>query len=100
MRAACEGMEALLGERLASFDAIGLCFPDVVIRNRIVGGETHKTHGMRENTALDYEAEFAKITDLTELLRAYVRKGGAVLNTNDGPMAAFTSAVEQAAARG
>ena len=98
VRAACEGMEALLGERLASFDAIGLCFPDVVIRNRIVGGETHKTHGMRENTALDYEAEFAKITDLTELLRAYVRKGGAVLNTNDGPMAAFTSAVEQAAA--
>ena len=96
--AACEGMESLLGDRLESFDAIGLCFPDVVIRNRIVGGETHKTHGMRENRALDYEVEFAKLTDLCGLLRAYVRKGGAVLNTNDGPMAAFASAVEQAAA--
>ena len=96
--AACEGMESLLGERLENFDAIGLCFPDVVIRNRIVGGETHKTHGMRENRALDYEVEFAKLTDLCGLLHAYVRKGGAVLNTNDGPMAAFTSAVEQAAA--
>ena len=96
--AACEGMESLLGERLENFDAIGLCFPDVVIRNRIVGGETHKTHGMRENRTLDYEVEFAKLTDLCGLLRAYVRKGGTVLNTNDGPMAAFTSAVEQAAA--
>lgn len=98
MRAACAGMEALLGEKLQNFDAIGLCFPDVVIRNRIVGGETYKTRGMRDNPDLDYEAEFAKITDLCDHLRAYVREGGAVLNTNDGPMAAFTSAVEQAAA--
>ena len=85
-------------DSLRSFDAIGLCFPDVVIRNRIVGGETYKTRGMRENTALDYEAQFAKITDLCTLLRAYVVPGGAVMNTNDGPMAAFTAAVEQATA--
>lgn len=90
-------MEQAAGS-LRSFDAIGLCFPDVVIRNRIVGGETYKTRGMRENTALDYEAQFAKITDLCTLLRAYVVPGGAVMNTNDGPMAAFTAAVEQAAA--
>ena len=96
--AACEGMESLLGDRLESFDAIGLCFPDVVIRNRIVGGETYKTRGMRANRELDYEKEFSKLTDLCGLLRAYVREGGAVLNVNDGPMAAFTSAVEQAAA--
>ena len=98
MRDACEGMEALLGGRLEGFDAIGLCFPDVVVRGRIVGGETPKTQGMRENRALDYETEFAKLAGLCERLRAYVREGGAVLNTNDGPMAAFTSAVEQAAA--
>ena len=53
---------------------------------------------MRENRALDYETEFAKLAGLCERLRAYAREGGAVLNTNDGPMAAFTSAVEQAAA--
>ena len=79
-------------------DVLGVSFPDVVIRNRIVGGETYKTRGMRENTALDYEAQFARITDLCTLLRAYVVPGGAVMNTNDGPMAAFTAAVEQAAA--
>ena len=83
---------------LRGFDAIGLCFPDVVIRNRIVGGETYKTRGMRENAALDYEAQFAKITDLCMLLQAYTVPGGVVMNTNDGPMAAFTAAVEQAAA--
>lgn len=91
-------MEAAAGEALRSFDAIGLCFPDVVIRNRIVGGETYKTRGMRENVALDYEAQFAKITDLNDALAAYIVPGGAVMNTNDGPMAAFTAAVEQAAA--
>ena len=95
---AVERMEARLGDRLRGFDGIGLCFPDVVIRNRIVGGETHKTQGMRDNPALDYESEFAKLTSLCDILRAYVVPGGAVLNTNDGPMAAFTTAVEQAAA--
>ena len=79
-------------------DVLGVSFPDVVIRNRIVGGETYKTRGMRENAALDYEAQFAKITDLCMLLQAYTVPGGVVMNTNDGPMAAFTAAVEQAAA--
>ena len=83
---------------LRNFDAIGLCFPDVVIRNRIVGGETYKTRGMRENKEIDYESQFAKISDLSDLLQSFVVPGGAVMNTNDGPMAAFTAAVEMAAA--
>ena len=91
-------MEAAAGADLRGFDAIGLCFPDVVIRDRIVGGETYKTRGMRENRELDYEAQFAKITVLADRLRAYCAPGGVVRNTNDGPMAAFTTAVEQAAA--
>lgn len=98
MERGCDEMERAAGAALRNFDAIGLCFPDVVIRNRIVGGETFKTRGMRENTALDYEAQFAKITELNDLLRAYVTEDGAVMDTNDGPMAAFTAAIEQAAA--
>lgn len=96
MEQGAAAMEQAAGQ-LRNFDAIGLCFPDVVIRNQIVGGETYKTRGMRENKALDYEAQFAKITVLCDLLKAYVTKDGAVMNTNDGPMAAFTAAVEQAA---
>jgi hypothetical protein len=92
-----EIMEQAAGSALRNFDAIGLSFPDVVIRNRIVGGETYKTKGMRENPKLDYESEFAKITRLTDELAAYVTPEGVVMNTNDGPMAAFTAAVEQAA---
>ena len=97
MERGAAAMEQAAGA-LRDFDAIGLCFPDVVIRNQIVGGETYKTRGMRENTALDYESQFAKITGLSDLLKAYVTPNGAVMNTNDGPMAAFTAAVEQAAA--
>lgn len=98
IEAAVADMEATLGERLRNFDGIGLCFPDVVIRNRIVGGETHKTYGMRMNGDVDYEVQFAKITGLCDILKAYTTPEGAVMNTNDGPMAAFTTAVEQAAA--
>ncbi len=95
-----EAMERSAGGKLRSFDAIGLCFPDVVIGNRIVGGETFKTRGMRDNPELDYEVQFAKITALNDALRAYVTPEGVVMNTNDGPMAAFTAAVEQAAVGG
>lgn len=93
-------MEQAAGDQLRSFDAIGLCFPDVVIGGRIVGGETFKTRGMRDNPDLDYEVQFAKITALNDALMAYVTPDGAVMNTNDGPMAAFTAAVEQAAVGG
>ncbi len=93
MRADC-----CAGGSIRNFDAIGLSFPDVVIRGKIVGGETAKTRGMRQNPDLDYEEEFAKITGLTDLLRAYVTKDGSVRCVNDGPMAAFTAAVEKAAA--
>ena len=96
--ACIEAMEARLGDALAGFDSIGLCFPDVVIKNRVVGGETPKTAGLRANPEVDYEAEFSRITGLCDALRPFARTGGAVLNINDGPMAAFTTAVEQAAA--
>ncbi|MEA4965953.1 MAG: hypothetical protein VB055_09055 [Oscillospiraceae bacterium] len=98
MELGCVRMEAAAGDALRRFDAIGLCFPDVVIRNQVVGGETYKTRGMRENHRLDYERQFSKITNLTGQLQAYLVPGGTVMNTNDGPMAAFTTAVEQAAA--
>lgn len=100
MEQGAERMERAAGADLCQFDAIGLCFPDVVIQNRIVGGETHKTHGLRDNPDLDYEEQFAKITALNSRLAEYVAEGGPVMNTNDGPMAAFAAAVEQAAGGG
>lgn len=79
------------------FDAIGMCFPDVVVGDKVVGGEVYKTRGIRNRPGADYEKEFAKLTDLDEALRGSVREGGAVGIVNDGPMAAFTAAVELAA---
>ena len=79
------------------FDAIGLCFPDVVVRNRIVGGEVYKTRGIRNNPAIDYEEDFAELTNLDMRLREWVVSGGAVRIINDGPMASFTAALEIAA---
>ena len=78
------------------FDAIGLSFPDVVIRDRILGGETPKTRGIRNNPSLDYESEFSALGRLNERLLALCVPGGRVRVTNDGSMAAFTAAMELA----
>ncbi len=80
----------------ALLDGLGISFPDVVIRDRIVGGETPKTRGMRENTALDYEREFAKLTELKAYLADLCKPGAQIRITNDGNMAAFTAAMELA----
>ncbi len=75
------------------FDAIGVCFPDVVIDDMIVGGETLKTRGIREASP-DYEKEFPKLTVLKDLLGPYLASGGLVRMANDGSMAAYTAAAE------
>ena len=76
-------------------EAMGVSFPDVVVRDRIVGGETPKTKGMREHAA-DYEAEFAKLTNLKDTLAELCAPGATVRIINDGHMAAFTAAMEMA----
>lgn len=77
--------------------AVGLSFPDIVIHDRIVGGETPKTKGMRENRALNYETEFSKIRELKREILALCAAGGRCRICNDGSMAAFTAAAELAA---
>ena len=98
-------MLSLLEESKARIEAaggalmgVGISFPDVVIRDRIVGGETPKTKGMRENPALDYETEFAKLRDLKDAVLARCAPGARCRICNDGSMAAFTAAMELAAA--
>ena len=78
------------------FSGIGLSFPDVVIHKRILGGETPKTKGMRENRELDYETEFLKLSGLGAELEKLCLPGGRVEIVNDGPMAAFSAAAELA----
>ncbi len=93
--AAADEMERR-ADTLLNFDAIGVSFPDVVINDLIVGGETSKTAGIRA-AAGDYEAEFAKITGLARTLERFTVPGGRVRCINDGSMAAFTAACESAA---
>ena len=83
---------AVLGEDNKP-DAIGVGFPDVVLNNKIVGGETLKTRGIRLASP-DYEAEFAQLLDFNDMLRGFCKPGGVVSMTNDGFLAAYTAAVE------
>ncbi|MDR2569811.1 MAG: hypothetical protein LBD23_05885 [Oscillospiraceae bacterium] len=77
------------------FDGIGVNFPDVVIHNKIVGGETPKTHGIRENSA-DYETEFGRLCELEDILLTHCKQDGVVKLANDGSLAAYTAVVELA----
>ncbi len=77
-------------------DAIGVSFPDIVLGDRIVGGETPKTDGLRRNDTVDYEAEFGRLSGLRDLLLPLCRGRGRCRVVNDGNMAAFTAAAELA----
>lgn len=93
---AVENAENRLGKSLVGLDGIGICFPDVVVKNKIVGGEVYKTRGIRNNREIDYEKDFRTLTDLNLALKEFCVPRGKVANINDGPMAAFTAAVEMA----
>lgn len=96
IREAVEEAERLYGTDRSLLGGVGLSFPDIVIGDRILGGETPKTDGMRRNTSVDYETAFARISDLKNELLALCKPGGRVRITNDGNMAAFTAGVELA----
>ena len=94
MRLALNEAEKEFGEFIL-LDGIGVNFPDVVIRNKIVGGETPKTQGMRQCSP-DYEAEFGQLAELGGILIGQCKPGGTVKIANDGSLAAYTAAVELA----
>ncbi len=97
MTDAAELVETARGSDLRPLDGVGFSFPDVVVRNRIVGGEVPKTRAMRENPRRDFEAQFSRLSLLSDRLRCFCGAGGVVKGVNDGPMAAFSAAVEIAA---
>ena len=91
---------AAAAEGLPKFNGIGLSYPDIVFNDHILGGETPKTKGIRENPDVDYEAELSKISAMTEQLKTLCVPGAAVRAINDGTMAAFGAALETFAGGG
>ena len=90
-------VEDYLHGQLVEIDAIGLCYPDVVVNNKVVGGECYKVRGIRNNGAIDFEEDFLNLTHLDTRLHQLIKEDGIVNIINDGPMASFTAAVEIAA---
>lgn len=94
MRSIAETLEEAYGR--IELDGVGISFPDVTIRDIIVGGETSKTQGIRKASE-DYDSEFARMTNLNAGIAAFCREGAKVRIANDGSLAAYTAAVEWAA---
>jgi len=96
LEAACAALEARGFYAEGTFDALVIGFPDIVVGNKIAGGESFKHLGMKTNPDVDYEEEFAKTSCLDDLARRYVREGGPVIVLNDGNAASYVTSVEQA----
>ncbi|MDO5441649.1 MAG: hypothetical protein Q4F55_03750 [Bacillota bacterium] len=71
-------------------DGIGVAFPDIVVNNKIIDGETPKTAGIRNNKDVDYKSEFEKITNMDSFLKPLCKEGAPIRILNDGYMAAYT----------
>jgi hypothetical protein len=80
------------------FDAVVIGFPDIVVSNKIAGGETFKQRGMKTNPGIDYEAEFFKTSELDSLARPYAKEGAPVIVLNDTNTASYLISVEQSLA--
>lgn len=78
------------------FDGIIIGFPDIVVNDKIAGGESYKQRGMRNNTDRNYEDEFKKQSDLNILAQQYIKDDGIVKVLNDGNVSSFVFSVEQA----
>lgn len=74
--------------------SIGLSYPDVIVRDRIVGGETPKTQGMRSHDPAHYEEALVRLGSLREQLFELLLPGGTLHVANDGNIAAYTAAAE------
>lgn len=90
-------LEDILKDEVILLDAVGLSFPDVVVRDKIVGGETTKTIGIKRNKEVNFEKQFAQITNLNIVLLELCNKNGVIKIMNDGPAAAYTAAIEMMA---
>ena len=96
--AAAEYLEARGVNPQRRFDAIVIGFPDIVVFNKIAGGETFKQQGMKFNPDIDYETEFSKTSNLDTLARPYAKEGAPVIVLNDTNTASYLISVEQSLA--
>ncbi len=78
------------------FDAVVIGFPDIVVNNKVAGGESYKQLGLRNNPETDYETEFLKTSELDTFAKEYIKEDGLVIVLNDGNAASFIISVEQA----
>ncbi|WP_193708291.1 hypothetical protein [Alkalibaculum sporogenes] len=89
-------MEALINSDTRIFDGVVIGFPDIVIRNKVAGGETPKQRGIRNNSEIDYDQEFLKMSHLDILAKQYIKENGKVRILNDGNIASYVVSVEHA----
>jgi hypothetical protein len=93
--AAAEYLESRGISPYKRFDAIVIGFPDIVVANKIAGGETFKQLGMKTNPDVDYETEFFKTSELDNLVRVFAKEGAPVIILNDTNTASYLISIEQ-----
>lgn len=86
--------EALKGP-VAPLDGLVCGFPDIVIGDKVVGGEVYKMRGIRQRDPVAYDADFASIMHIDRTLSRLCRPGGATVVMNDGFVTSNVIAAEK-----
>ena len=92
---AAEELEAKGYAAEGVFDGIVIGYPDIIVHNKVAGGETQKQMGMKYNPDTDYDVEFFKTSDINDMVRPYGKKDAPVVVLNDGNATSYISSVEQ-----
>ncbi len=91
----CRELTAALGRSPDLLDGLVCGFPDIVINDKVVGGEVYKLRGIRRRDPAAYDADFAAIMNLDDALRPLVKPDGATVVMNDGFATLFVISAER-----
>lgn len=76
-------------------DGLVCGFPDIVINDKVVGGEVYKLRGIRQRDPAGYDADFSAIMNLDDSLRHLCKPAGETAVFNDGFITSYVISAER-----
>ncbi len=84
-----------LAGSIAMLDGLVCGFPDIVINDKVVGGEVYKLRGIRQRDPAGYDADFSAIMNLDDSLRHLCAPDGVTAVLNDGFITSYVISAER-----
>lgn len=80
------------------FDAAIIGYPDIIIDNKVIGGETYKHLGIRSKYKKSYNEQFIKLSNFDSIIKKILKPEAFLLILNDGNAAALIESIQNTVA--